>query len=520
VKHPAKANIIVLIVILAQMSRKTSKARTAKQSKPEKVSQDDDEHPTSERENATVTEDSSSAAGGDHDVAASKTEGGGGGGGRGENEAVDHEETWDIVRVVPTAEEKLKCRHEKCNGQAVAVWASSADLQDEWPLCEECQLQELGGWPEGVDPVERELDASDPGSIAAPVISQDEDNGAIERNNDDSASTTGAPPENATDVSPSDPSFVSTSANDSESHCSSGKEAARAPSPSNVASTSDSSPLSAAGALVASAPRSKNSMPQAAGECDIDDDPSTYDEEDEQFDLKEILSVAKIQTDQIVCSGGDEGCTLLACCVWVSSAHPKKWYYCIDCQKRDFGGWPELEELPISHMDESHMQFVANKCSRKRAPAMPSFTTPPPSGACDGGKSTTSPRSKPNTHFVTPPQNSLAAVKGGATESIVVGAKNPATSAKHITPVAGGAAAAPKIGKASANALATHKKWQKEAELMGSKDSRIIIDRKVAKKVVLDALHDSFRPTNINDLYQVRRQRSWGGMWVVSCTQT
>lgn len=228
------------------------------------------------------------------------------------------------------------------------------------------------------------------------------------------------------------------------------------------------------------------------------------DEEEEQFDLVEILSCEKIQTNQVVCSGGDEGCDLLACSIWASSVTGKRWYYCVDCQKRDFDGWPEIKEIPISHMDREHKHLIAKNCSRKRNPAMPTFPSSPAAGGGVDDDAFSS-RSKPKTNFVTPPRNSLATPKGNENDSSVLGANSKTALVKQITPHTGGGVSAAMAGKptASASALATHKKWQEEAERLGSKDSRIIIDRKVAKKVIFDTLHDLFRPTNITDLYKV-----------------
>jgi len=67
----------------------------------------------------------------------------------GENEGI-----WDLIRVIPATEEKVECRHDDCCNRAVAVWATDEHSEDEWPLCEEHQLEEFGGWPEGVEPVE------------------------------------------------------------------------------------------------------------------------------------------------------------------------------------------------------------------------------------------------------------------------------------------------------------------------------------------------------------------------------
>ena len=62
-------------------------------------------------------------------------------------------ETWSIVRVIPTDEEHVECRNDGCTDQAVATWATDKDPEDKWDLCDKCQREELGGWPVGVHPI-------------------------------------------------------------------------------------------------------------------------------------------------------------------------------------------------------------------------------------------------------------------------------------------------------------------------------------------------------------------------------
>ena len=62
-------------------------------------------------------------------------------------------ELWDVVCVIPTDKEKVECRMKGCKCRAVTIWGSNINPEDKWPMCEECQLKEYGGWPEGVDPI-------------------------------------------------------------------------------------------------------------------------------------------------------------------------------------------------------------------------------------------------------------------------------------------------------------------------------------------------------------------------------
>lgn len=72
------------------------------------------------------------------------------------DEVTDNEpEVWDVVKVINPKEcEKPTCRLDGCKETAVAVWAVKNNPDDTWPVCEECQVTEFGGWPEGVEPPE------------------------------------------------------------------------------------------------------------------------------------------------------------------------------------------------------------------------------------------------------------------------------------------------------------------------------------------------------------------------------
>jgi hypothetical protein len=62
------------------------------------------------------------------------------------------DEVWDVVRVFEDPNDACDCRHEECKSKAVVVWATTSDLTDECPLCEECQELDFGGWPETITP--------------------------------------------------------------------------------------------------------------------------------------------------------------------------------------------------------------------------------------------------------------------------------------------------------------------------------------------------------------------------------
>jgi len=114
----------------------------------------------------------------------------------------------------------------------------------------------------------------------------------------------------------------------------------------------------------------------------VQDDPAateTAEEEEEQdelYDLKIIFSMKELSKSKPrLCSG--EGCKLAACCVWASNLNPDEpWYYCVDCQEQDFGGWPEaMDELPLKFMTEEHKSIIIRKCSAQEDPVMPDLPT-------------------------------------------------------------------------------------------------------------------------------------------------
>jgi hypothetical protein len=42
-------------------------------------------------------------------------------------------------------------------------------------------------------------------------------------------------------------------------------------------------------------------------------------------------------------------------------------------QEADFGGWPEVGELPVSFMTEEHKSFLRSNCSKRKTVDMPEF---------------------------------------------------------------------------------------------------------------------------------------------------
>lgn len=65
-----------------------------------------------------------------------------------EGDVQSYDGIWDIVAKVSRDRNPLQCRMTGCTSKAVAIWASNMQPDDKWPLCESCQVDEFGGWPE------------------------------------------------------------------------------------------------------------------------------------------------------------------------------------------------------------------------------------------------------------------------------------------------------------------------------------------------------------------------------------
>ena len=327
-------------------------------------------------------------------------------------EEEEDDEVWDIIHVIPTAEQKIECRCDHCSEQAVATWATDKHPEDKWSLCEKCQLQDFGGWPDDVEPIERSDDAV---IVAARSTTPSNDGATMES------------------IQPIPITM---------------------PTTKTTKTFTKTTPVDL--------PKDDNGidLQSTKGELAIVDDKRDPQPSEEKYELSAIIPLERLLGSPIKCS--DEACNLPACSVWTSSIDPKKWYYCVDCQERDFDGWPPSNELPCDYLQPEHLRAIATKCSKKRKPTMPVITS----------------------NCVTPLPNPSLPHKGTAAISQVVSGKTKAP-----------------ILKVSHAAVARHEKWQADAKKLGV--NRIIVKKNEAKKVVFDALYDAFRPMNLNDIYLV-----------------
>ena len=368
-------------------------------------------------------------------------------------EEEEPEEVWELKRVLVAGQaDAHHCRMEGCAKEAVVVW-HGADPDDEWPMCEDCQESEFGGWPEGV-----QREGGDTGN-------EDAVDASAAKNLADNDDTKATP--------------------------------------------SKKSDTPAAKEVVESNPVDKG--PGTSNEEEANDE-EEEEEEEEVWDLKKIMSVAEVTHEcPIKCS--HETCPLPAGVAWISNKDPTtKWYSCLDHQVRrqqrecqystllshththflsqaaDFGGWPEINELPLKTMTKEHLDVLATKCSVQADIEMPIF---PKTASLNSDNMTVV------SNTITPGPNAQVAPDGAGTKLSSV-TPSPALALKE----ANAKKAAKSKPPASKKQLDMHRQWQATAESMGGPDARIMVSKPEAKKLIFDVLHDAFSPMNITELHK------------------
>ena len=156
----------------------------------------------------------------------------------------------------------------------------------------------------------------------------------------------------------------------------------------------------------------------------------------------------------------------------------------------DYGGRPDdLNELPLKHMTQEHMDLLVAKCSRKGKIDMPNFDA-----AASPAKETVENSILSNT--ITPPPNA------GDTQVWAFHSKKKG----KVTPSPGTALTKGKSkgSKHSKKLMEMHKQWQEQATAMGGPEARIVVSKPEAKKIIFDLLHDAFAPMNITQIHKVR----------------
>lgn len=255
------------------------------------------------------------------------------------------EEVWDILRVIETTDgSTLGCRMEDCKAQAVVVWKSNLDAEDDvWPMCEACQETEFGGWPEGVDRPRHDAGdtnkdtTKDENPMPTTEGKTSSDTLENEKNGEDDDE-----PEESWDIKK-----VMTM--EELNGC-------------TIKCATETCSLAAAVLYLSSG----GERWYSCLDCQV----ST------------VLANLRRSHANLMCS--------------VSFL----------LQESDFDGWPEnLADLPISFMADEHKALMISKCSKYKKTAMPVFAPPSPQGTGDSGTQSLTPRtgaSGGNAAVVTP----------------------------------------------------------------------------------------------------------------------
>lgn len=164
----------------------------------------------------------------------------------------------------------------------------------------------------------------------------------------------------------------------------------------------------------------------------------------------------------------------------------------------DYGGWPDVNELPVDHLTEEARRLIAEKCSDHDNPILPTLPT------SMSLLSTASAAGNTNGNSITPPHSHEMAITEGQS-NVVVGA----VDCKGGKKTNGGVTPSPmppsskksedeKPKVMSKSAIEAHRKWQAEAERLGGPNARVVVSKPEAKKLIFDKLHNEFAPMNID----------------------
>jgi hypothetical protein len=438
-------------------------------------------------------------------------------------EEVD-EGPWDGIRVIggEDDDEEVLCRSDGCGNKATATWASQK-TGDEWDMCDKCQLEDFGECftgtagtkteaaiadmpppsPKPMDEDKNEETLVDPATPDThdPTNHLSSESKVADKTEESQMKEHEGKPHDSPHAATANPSLDEVAAPNEVPPPTVSDDSSPSESPS-VASSDDiggkyhDTPPSPSTSTVTPAPaitQTQDDSTMVDGNEDSSEDAAAEDEEDEgQYDLKKILSLQDLMKDDTICCSQDACGGLPAFGMYINSIDPKdRWYYCLDCQQNDFGGWPSIEELPIKHLEPEHCRVMARKCSSRKNPPMPAF---PSNSLSPKGKPNTTNAATSTANFVTPPPNSLG-------------------SKEHSS---GGGPVAKANTAGKTKALEIHKKWLEAAQAMGGKDVRIVVGKPAAKKLIFDFLYDAFQPMNITQIYKVRQINHRQSLAVVS----
>jgi hypothetical protein len=241
--------------------------------------------------------------------------------------ADSNDEVWDIIKKIASPCDSIQCRMDDCPRSAVAIWASSLNPDDTWPICEECQATEFGGWPE-----EEKISSSE--STTSVIVTEDEDDKQGENLDEIEHNEMHQCVDLVTDVDSSvieSESITSVAAEVSDGGCDLKDDEATGSSLREVIEETEEDN--------ADHPLSMDPINEESDNMDLDKENSSStkqpsDDDSDQSDA-EVWDLVKVMTPNdlespIKCS--TETCVLPAACVYKSILNPSVWYTCLDCQ--------------------------------------------------------------------------------------------------------------------------------------------------------------------------------------------
>ncbi len=163
----------------------------------------------------------------------------------------------------------------------------------------------------------------------------------------------------------------------------------------------------------------------------------------------------------------------------------------------DYGGWPEVHELPIDLLTEENRRLIAEKCSEHDDPTLPILPT------SMSLLSTIDTAGNKMGLSITPPPSHENAVAEGKS-NVVIGAvhckskKTKGGVTPSPMPPSSKKPEGDKPKVMSKSAIEAHRKWQTEAERLGGPNARVVVSKPEAKKLIFDKLYNEFVPMNID----------------------
>ena len=472
-------------------------------------------------------------------------------------------EVRSILRVIPKDEENVKqCSMEGCDEEAVVEWTISTAPDDIQHSCENCQPAEFTN-----DAAATTTNMAEPKNDVADTSTNSlskekkgdtrtvKEDGALQSDQDADAAQVSTEEESRASSADGPEGSSSKSTNDESSHddetsvkSSSGDTSVQdtlrttgeeltevtlvemTPSSPTVSTMVDEeivySPLTTAPSAILATPKptsmdwSSTEVDDQQASCGADasdgrdsnaeGDPNADameedggggdddgEEVEEQWDLIKVFSEENFTNAPVICD--TEDCGQIACVRYANTASAQeRWSGCLDCQYSEFGGWPEtLKDFPVDFLAAQHRHAIIEHCSKnEKAQEWPDFLPDKPSEETTKSSAKIGNNKNINTQALTPVPHSHQARGGkGKGKSLVTPSPHPLSNKPPPK-----AATKKKPSKAL---MATHQKWQKEAEAVGGKGVKIIVDKAAAKQKIYDFSFDSFQPKTVTDFYTV-----------------